>query len=147
MPHYFAYGANLDRAAMRQRCPRSRVVCRARLVRHRLIAMSDGLLSVVPDPRANVFGLLWDLALADVRALDSFEGVSRGDYKKCYMPVLREPFGSVRALVYVGWTAEEGAPRPGYFTAILAAARAADLPPAHLAHLETLAKISKRAQQ
>jgi len=147
MPHYFAYGANLDREAMRQRCPRSRVLCRARLARHRLIAMSDGFLSVVPDPRANVCGLLWDLALADVRALDLFEGVSRGDYKKCYMPVLREPFGSVKALVYVGWTAAEGAPQPAYFGAILAAARAAALPAVYLAHLETLAKINRRNQQ
>lgn len=147
MPHYFAYGANLDRAAMRQRCPRSRVLGRARLARHRLIAMSDGFLSVVPDPRANVHGLLWDLALGDVRALDSFEGVSRGDYKKCYMPVLREPFGSVKALVYVGWTAEEGAPKPAYFGGILAAARAAELPAAYLTHLETLAKSKNRNQQ
>ncbi|RYE82539.1 MAG: gamma-glutamylcyclotransferase, partial [Hyphomicrobiales bacterium] len=35
MPLYFAYGANMDIAAMRERCPRSTPLGLARLPRHR----------------------------------------------------------------------------------------------------------------
>jgi gamma-glutamylcyclotransferase (GGCT)/AIG2-like uncharacterized protein YtfP len=144
MPHYFAYGANMDREAMRLRCPRSRMLGRARLARRRFFVMSDGFASVTPEPRGVVHGVLWDLALADVRALDVFEGVARGWYEKRYLPVLREPFGSVTALVYVGRTANEGAPARDYFAGVLAAARAAELPAAYVAHLETFARADRR---
>lgn len=147
MPHYFAYGANMDREAMRLRCPRSRLLGRARLARHRLIVMSDGFASVALEPGASVHGVLWDLALADVRALDAFEGVARGWYEKRYLPVLREPFGSVKALVYVGRTPNEGAPARDYFAGVLAAARAAELPSAYVAYLEAFIRADKRINQ
>jgi hypothetical protein len=35
VPLYFAYGSNMDRAAMARRCPASRVIGLGRLNRHR----------------------------------------------------------------------------------------------------------------
>src|SRR5579863_7194541 len=80
MPLYFAYGANMDRAAMAARCPRSTPLGPAALMRHRLAIMREGWLTVVRDARARAHGVLWDLALADVPALDRFEGVGAGLY-------------------------------------------------------------------
>ena len=37
MPLYFAYGANMNVAAMAARCPRSKPLGLAKLVRHRLV--------------------------------------------------------------------------------------------------------------
>jgi gamma-glutamylcyclotransferase (GGCT)/AIG2-like uncharacterized protein YtfP len=138
MPLYFAYGANMDMQAMASRCPRSRPLGTARLARHRLFIMAEGFASIAQDPRANVHGVLWDLALADVPALDRFEDLARGLYRKIQQPVLREPFGSARALVYVGHWAEPGVPQPAYWRGVVAAARERGLPPAYVAYLESL---------
>ena len=73
--------------------------------------------------------MLWDLALADVPALDRYEGVARRLYVKMPQPVLSE-HGPRRALVYVARSTAPGAPRPGYVEGVLAAAAAAGLPAA-----------------
>ena len=113
----------MDLAGMAERCPLSRPLGRGRLPRHRILVMAEGFASIAPEPRENVHGVLWDLALRDVRALDQFEDVSRGLYKKVQLPVLREPFGSARALVYVGHWTRPGAPAPEYLAGVIAAAR------------------------
>ena len=41
-----------------------------------------GLAERARDPRSTVHGVLWDLALADVAALDRFEGLAQGLYAK-----------------------------------------------------------------
>jgi len=144
MPLYFAYGANMDIRGMAMRCPRSRPLGRARLARHRFFVMAEGFASVAPDAKACVHGVLWEIAPSDVAALDRFEEVGRGLYKKILLPVLREPFGSARALVYIGACREPGAARPDYFRGVLAAARDWALPQAYLAFLESLAETPKR---
>jgi gamma-glutamylcyclotransferase (GGCT)/AIG2-like uncharacterized protein YtfP len=134
MPLYFAYGANMDVAAMAGRCPGARALGRARLARHRFIITRDGYASVVRDPRAVVHGVLWDLGLNHVRTLDTFEEVDRGLYVKITQPVIAET-GPRRALIYVGASAEIGAPRPGYLEDVLASAEAWGLPAAYLADI------------
>src|SRR5271166_1968801 len=124
MPLHFAYGANMDREAMARRCPRSKALGLARLARHRLAAMREGWLTPVRDPRASVHGILWDVALSDVPALDRYEGLARGLYAKIVQLVLTES-GPKRALVYIGANAGPGALRPDYLAEVLAEARAA----------------------
>lgn len=143
MPLYFAYGSNMDVAAMRRRCPASRPLGPARLARHRLAIMREGYASVVRDPRATVHGLLWDLALSDMPALDRYEGVASGLYAKLQQPVLTGA-GPRRALVYVGRGAAGGTPRPGYLEDVLAAGRAAGLPDQYLRELAMLAPARAR---
>ena len=60
---------------MARRCPRSKAQALARLERHRLAVMREGWLTVVRDPRSAVHGVLWDLALSDIAALDRYEGL------------------------------------------------------------------------
>jgi hypothetical protein len=140
MPLYFAYGANMDVETMSKRCPRSHPLGRARLAKHRFFVMREGYASVAPDPRATVHGVLWDLALSDVRALDVYEEVARGIYAKIVKPVLREPHGSARALIYVGHTQETGTPREDYFARVVAAAKTWELPAPYLAYLDALGR-------
>ena len=131
MPLYFAYGSNMDATAMSARCPASRAIGKARLVRHRFLINADGYATVVRDPRAVVHGLLWDLALRDVPALDRYEGLAQGLYTKVMQSVLTEQ-GPRRALVYIGRSALPGAPRPGYLEGVIAAAQATGLPAAYI---------------
>jgi hypothetical protein len=135
MPLYFAYGSNMDRAAMAQRCPGSRPLGLARLPRRRFLITADGYASVTSDPRRTVHGVLWDLALSDVPALDRYESLHTGLYVKISQPVVT-PGGARRALVYVGRSARPGKPKPGYLEGVLAAARDAGLPAEYLYELE-----------
>ena len=134
MPLYFAYGSNMDAAAMAGRCPDSRPLGLARLDRHRFLVMRSGYASVRPDPAGAVWGLLWDLAAADEPALDRYEEVDAGLYDKAWRTVTAEA-GMVRALVYLGRDPEPGTPQPGYGEAVLAAAEAAGVPAAYLEEL------------
>ncbi|PVE23870.1 gamma-glutamylcyclotransferase [Microvirga sp. KLBC 81] len=127
MPLYFAYGSNMDQAAMLQRCPASKPVGIARLMRHRFIIFDEGYASVVRDPQRAVWGMVWDLALGDVPALDRYESLSTGLYTKVIQPVVTEQ-GSRRAVVYIGRSAKPGTPRPGYMEDVIEAATHAGLP-------------------
>jgi len=138
MPLYFAYGANMDAVAMAARCPRSRLLGRARLARWRFVVMPSGFASVAPDPRGMTHGALWELAAADVPALDRFEDVRGGLYLKRTLPVLREPVGYASAMVYIGDPTRRGAAWPDYLAGIVAAARGLQLPPAYIHYLDQL---------
>lgn len=135
MPLYFAYGSNMDVEAMRTRAPNSRALAAARLPRWRFIVMKGGYGSVAPDPQRTVYGVLWDVALSDVRLLDRYEDVASGLYRKIQQPVLREGGGSARALIYVGATTARGEPRPGYMENVIAAARAWSFPDTYVREL------------
>ncbi len=128
MPLHFAYGSNMDAAAMARRCGKARALGRAFLPRHRFALMPDGFATIVRDPAATVAGVLWDLSFSDLAALDRYEGVAQGAYVKISSPVLREGAAPVRALVYVGAPERSAGPAPAdYMAKIVAAARAQGL--------------------
>lgn len=99
--------------------------------------MQEGWLTAVRDPRSSVHGVLWELALSDVSALDRYEGLPQGHYTKIAQPV-RTPSGPRRALVYFGANVGPGPLRPEYLAGVLAAARAWPLPAEAIAALERL---------
>jgi gamma-glutamylcyclotransferase (GGCT)/AIG2-like uncharacterized protein YtfP len=139
MPLYFAYGSNMDVKAMARRCPRSKPLGLARLERHRLALMREGWLTAVRASSSAVHGVLWDLALSDIAALDRYEGLSQGLYAKLTQPVIAEQ-GPKRAIVYIGVNAGPGAARPAYLAEVLDAARSWPLPDEGVAALEKLAR-------
>ena len=137
MPLYFAYGSNMDLAALRTRCPRAQRLGVARLVRHRFALMGSGYATVRRDAGAEVHGVLFDLALSDVPPLDRYEEVDGGLYVKALQRVLRQDGRSSQALIYIGADETDGGPVPGYMEAIVAAAQAAALPARYVAMLES----------
>jgi gamma-glutamylcyclotransferase (GGCT)/AIG2-like uncharacterized protein YtfP len=147
VPLYFAYGSNMDAAAMAARCPRSRLIGRGRLAGFKTILMASGFISVAPDRRMSVHGVLWDVAAGDVAALDRYEDVARGLYAKKNFPILREPVGAVRALTYVGARPDLGAASRGYFEGVIAAARAQALPGDYVDYLSSLISIRQSGRR
>jgi gamma-glutamylcyclotransferase (GGCT)/AIG2-like uncharacterized protein YtfP len=139
MPIYFAYGANMDRAAMAERCPRSTPIGLARLARHTFAIMPNGWGNVAPAPGKTAHGVLWNLDFRDVPALDAFEDVDSGLYRKIVKPVVKADGGSVAALIYIG-EGEGGRPRPEYLAGVVAAARAWGLPADYVADIERLGR-------
>jgi gamma-glutamylcyclotransferase (GGCT)/AIG2-like uncharacterized protein YtfP len=144
MPLYFAYGSNMDCGAMTRRCPHGRALGPARLARHRFFIMESGYASIARDANADVHGVLYRLALSDIGPLDRYEEVANGLYTKITQPVFRDKGGPVRALIYVGRESRAGRPAKGYLEVVLAAAEAANLPPAYLAFLQRQAAPGSR---
>jgi hypothetical protein len=128
----------MDVDAMARRCPRSKALGLARLERHRLAVMREGWLTAAREPRSAVHGVLWDLALSDIAALDRYEGLPQGLYAKLTQAVVAER-GPKQAIVYFGANAGPGAARPAYLAEVLAAARSWPLPGEGLEALERIA--------
>jgi len=82
--------------------------------------------------------MLWDVALADMRALDQYEQLGGGLYAKTLQPVIGEQ-GAKRALVYFGANAGPGVAAADYIAGVLAAARHWRQPAATIARLESFA--------
>ncbi len=128
----------MDGDGLRRRCPRSRLLGRADLLRHRFVLMGrSGYASVRPDAAATVHGMLIDLDPADVAALDAYEDVGGGLYDRAQRDVRLADGDTRRASIYLGVDRSEGgAPPPGYMESIVAAARAGDLPASYVKGLE-----------
>ncbi len=80
---------------------------------------------------------MWDLTKEDERSLDSYEGVSKGYYKKHLLNVSQQDGKEVRALVYIATSNKAGKPRQGYLEKIIASAKKVGLSPAYMECLKS----------
>jgi AIG2-like family len=128
---YIAYGSNMCRAQMAERCPAARLLGVAALPGRRFLINRQGYATLVTAPAEGAWGLVWALGAEDESSLDRYEAVAEGEYRK--ETVVLPDFGE--ALIYIAADATPGAPLPGYLEGILAAAAAAGLPPAYQAEL------------
>ncbi len=128
---YFAYGANMDVTGMAERCPGAALVGVSRLPGYRFVIARAGYASLEPDPAADVHGVLWLLTPQDIAALDVFEGVEEGLYRKAVFSIDGGP-----VLVYVPSDRVRGKPLPGYLAGVVAAAREHGLPDDYINELK-----------
>jgi gamma-glutamylcyclotransferase (GGCT)/AIG2-like uncharacterized protein YtfP len=144
MTLYFAYGANMEREAMRARCPAAMALGPARLTNWRYV-IAGGYGSLAPAPGAAVFGVLWRLSPRDLAALNIFECLDSGLYRRTILTVQtgRE---RARALVYVGRSGGRRRPMPGYQERLVAAASAWHLPQRYIEELRRLAPAYRGAR-
>jgi|SRR5215475_4022005 len=124
---HFAYGSNMDRASMLCRCPAASAVGPARLNHWRYFVMRDGYASIMPARGAVVHGVVWRLTPRDLAAVNAYESVDSGLYRRRILSV-RCDGANVRALTYVGRERRPGQAKPGYQDLVIAAARAWELP-------------------
>jgi gamma-glutamylcyclotransferase len=75
--YYFAYGSNLAKAQMVQRCPESTFKGAARLSSYKWLICEPGYANVVKQESVNqvVWGLVFCLSKSDEALLDRYEGV------------------------------------------------------------------------
>lgn len=135
---HFAYGSNMSREPMRQRCPCAVNIGAAILRRHRFVIMANGYASVVAAPSQEVHGVVWRITPRDLAALDAYENVAAGLYRRAMLPVIHHG-RSISALVYLGAEAREGPARKGYMELVVDAARENGLPEPYVASLERIA--------
>jgi len=137
MTLYFAYGANMERAAMRRRCGAAIPLGPAVLRGWRYV-IAQGYGSVAPAAGMCVFGVLWRLTPRDLAALNAFESLDSGLYRRAMLTV-QTGVQRVRAVVYVGRRGGRPRPMPGYQERIVAAAEDWRLPKHYIAELGRLA--------
>jgi hypothetical protein len=139
---YAAYASNLDPAQMATRAPHSPQRGTGWLEGWRLTFGGedrgwDGALStVVEDPFARVFVALYDVAPQDEAALDRWEGVDIGLYRRLRVRV-HTLDGEAVAWLYVLDAFEGGLPSARYLGILADAAEAAGAPDDYVADLRS----------
>jgi len=136
---YFAYGSNLYPRQMRARCRGAQIVARGELHGWRLILTKRGTANIVQRKEAVVHGGLWKFHPHHVAAMDEWEGVAQGIYRRVWVHVCLAD-GSVKpALTYAGCARAQCSPgigRPNYMlTAMIPGAIAFGLPEAYIESL------------
>ena len=132
---YFAYGSNMDRDQMRERCSRARFVSRGCLPCWSFIINSRGYANVVPNEVAAVHGVLWEVDAGDLRKLDICEGTALGC---CERKTFAEVVGdgrTVEAEIYLSADNSPGVPDSTYLATVLKGGRCFGLPPSYLRDL------------
>ena len=135
MTLYLAYGSNMNRQAMKRRCPGARAIGPAILEGYRFFVGLEGWGSVAPSAGGVVHGVLWRLTPRDIAALHAYELLHQGLYDVRHLPVRTEG-RRVRAMIYLLRRRALGKPRPGYVEMIAAAARGWKLPEPYVQSVE-----------
>lgn len=117
MMFYFAYGSNLWRKQMAERCPGYREIGAGCLRGWRWIITTRGYASIVQSETDYVLGTVYRLSAADIMTLDRFEGVAQGAYRKEMVPVAVNG-QYTNCLVYVDPVTEEGRAKEEYVARI-----------------------------
>jgi gamma-glutamylcyclotransferase len=118
--YYFAYGSNLNKKQMRERCPDSKPVFRATLPNYKLIFTGwsrqwhGGVASIKAFRGERVIGAIYEISDADLRKLDKLEGYPT-EYNRLPVRVFNEDGDAVEAMTYIrAKPAEETRPSPEY---------------------------------
>lgn len=143
MPLYAAYGPNLDPARMEERCPHSPLRGTGWLLGWRLtfggeeLGWDGALCTVVEDPFEQVFVALYDITAEDAAALDEWEGIDIGVYRRLRVRV-HTLEGEQTAWAYVLDAYEGGLPSATYVGLLSEAALAAGAPDDYVTALRAL---------
>ncbi len=128
MQLYFAYGSNLLRSQMSERCPEHRFECLAILADYRFLIGERGYATIEPSVGDSVHGVVYQLLPSDEETLDLREGVSLGCYRRDYLTLSGSHGPISNVLVYVDPRVTPGHPRDGYMGKILSGAEQFQLP-------------------
>jgi len=133
---YFAFASNMDVAQMAERCAGAECLGPATLAGHRFRIGRRGYATVEPEEGATVHGVLWGLLPRHEAALDVYEGIRHGLYRKVWLRVRSAQGDDRDALLYVAGDPASGSAVPGYMEKVVAAAEHHGLPASYVAELK-----------
>ncbi|ASU77567.1 gamma-glutamylcyclotransferase [Actinopolyspora erythraea] len=142
MPLYAAYGSNMDPAQMLERAPHSPMTGTGWLMDWRLtfggedVGWEGALATIVEEPGAQVFTVLYDVTPEDEQELDRWEGSDLGLHKKLRLRI-QTLDGPALAWLYVLDAYEGGLPSARYLGLIADAAERAGAPDDYVEKLRT----------
>jgi gamma-glutamylcyclotransferase (GGCT)/AIG2-like uncharacterized protein YtfP len=146
---YFAYGLNMNETQLRLKCSQPRAISIARLPGYRLgfyehsVVWDGAMETIVPAPRAEVWGVLYQMEAWDWEQLDRHEDArldGTGAYFHYPVEVMDEQGSVMEATVYLKSRWGTAAP-PGkeYLEVMLQGAEAQGLPEDYIAYLRNIA--------
>ena len=138
MTVYFAYGANMDPVHMAEHCPGAERIGPATLEGFRIGIGAGGFGTAREAPGRAVHGVLWRLTDRDEAALDRFEDVAGGFYRKETVAVRERDRPTASAMIYRAVDDRPGAPNEKYLARVIEVAGQLGLPAAYLAELRGL---------
>lgn len=148
---YFAYGSNLSKHQMTKRTGPILKARIARLDHYRLAfnntdkAGTELYANIVPSAGGIIWGVAYWCSPQAMTALDEYEGVADGCYRREWIEVDAIDGERLQAEVYIGgeqFTVEEGRPSDWYSDIILLGAKEHELPEEYIRGIELLAKRS-----
>jgi gamma-glutamylcyclotransferase len=121
---YFAYGSNLNKQRMLQRCPGAKFKYQAILPNYRLIftgwarEWKGGTASIKPVRGEKVVGAIYEISEADLRRLDRYEDYP-ATYDRINVLVLKDDGSAIKAITYIKRRqSDETKPSPEYLALI-----------------------------
>ena len=129
---------------MGSRCPGARALGIAMLSGWRFVINPEGFGSLAPRAGGRVLGVVWRLTARDLAAVNAYESVASGLYRRRLLPVrwmscdanatarAKPRQSTTSALVYIASRQGEGIPRPGYIAMVVEAARDWQLPDSYI---------------
>lgn len=110
--YYFAYGSNLNKQQMKERCPDSKPLYPATLPNYKLIfvgwsrKLQGGVASIRRVQGSKVPGAVYEISAADLRHLDAYEGYPH-DYNRIRVIIFDEDGTPIEAVTYIKTGREE----------------------------------------
>ena len=104
--YYFAYGSNLNKKQMKERCPDSKPMFMATLRNYKLVFVGwsrqwrGGVASIKPFRGERVLGAVYELSDRDLRRLDSYEGYPSSS-NRLNVTVFDEDGNPLEAITYI----------------------------------------------
>ncbi len=118
--YYFAYGSNLNRKQMLERCPDSKPEFIAALPNYKLVFVGwsrqwrGGIANIRSFRGERVPGAIYEISDRDLRRLDSYEGYPRSA-NRLNVTVFNEDGEPIQAITYIKTgQSEETKPSPEY---------------------------------
>lgn len=139
---YLAYGSNLNVEQMMKRCPRALKVGKTTIPNMRLVFRGYADIEASAGDKVHVG--VWHVTSDCERALDRYEGVRVGLYRKEYLPIRIKRGDDVteeRALVYVMNDTRYSDPDNWYFACCKRGYQDFDMP---VSAIEAARKLTKR---
>lgn len=139
---YFAYGSNMDHEQMQARCPGHRVIGIGRLSNYALVftrwsrSWNSGTADILPDRAREIYGVLYDLTLDDLKRMDKF-----ADYPNSYIRqdvVVENQGEALPALTYVAIRQGVFLPSKAYLGKMIQGAEKNKVPDHYLGFLKSI---------
>jgi len=122
--YYFAYGSNLNKKQMLERCPDSKPKFVVTLPNYKLVFVGwsrqwrGAVASIKPFRGEKVLGAIYEVSDRDLKRLDSYEGYP-GNYSRLNVTVFNEDGEPIQAMTYVkSGQLEETSPSKEYLSVI-----------------------------
>lgn len=122
--YYFAYGSNLNRKQMANRCPGARPFSKATLPNFKFIFSGwsrhwrGGVASIKPVKDERVMGGLYEISEKELNALDGYEGYPN-TYNRINVTVFTDYDEPIKAITYIkAEQSDETKPTPEYLSVI-----------------------------